>query len=99
MAISKWPYRAPGYKDPEARLDYEIDWSDWLSESETIVTSVWVVEGGVIEEEANTATSATAWVSGGIDGGMISVTNTITTNSVPLSRIDERTLIIRVKNQ
>jgi len=96
MAISKWPHRLSVPKDPDATLDYQIDWSDWLADGESIVTSEWVVLGATLVDEGSTATLSTAWISGGSVGAMISLTNRITTDSSPVARIDDRTLIIKV---
>lgn len=96
MSISKWPHKLTDPKDPDATLDYQIDWSDWLADGESIVTSEWVVSGATVDGEESTATISTAWLSGGAVGRSISLTNRITTDSTPVARIDDRTLIIKV---
>ena len=95
MSISKWPHKLSVPKDPDAVLDYQIDWSDWLADGESIVTSEWIVTGATIDSEESTATVSTAWISGGSVGTMISLTNRITTDNAP-ARVDDRTLIIKV---
>lgn len=83
-------------KDPDAVLDYKVDWSDWL-DTDTIVTSDWTVPTGLtLELETNTATIATAWLSGGTVATSYNVTNEITTAD---GRTDDRTITIKVKER
>jgi hypothetical protein len=80
-------------KDPEARLDYQIDWSTWLG-ADTISASTWSATSGItIDSDANTTTTATVWLSGGTLGQTYEVTNHITTAA---AREDDRTLFIRI---
>lgn len=65
--------------DPDAVLDYQIDWATWLG-TDTIATSTWVVPTGLTKgSDTKTATTATVWLSGGTVGQRYSVTNRITT--------------------
>jgi hypothetical protein len=97
-AISTWPHKVPEAKDPEAVLDYVIDWSDWLAAGEVVVDSIWTLEGdAVLGVDTFTDETATAWVSGGTT--TFHLTNSITTSSVPVARQDQRTLIIKVKDK
>jgi hypothetical protein len=81
-------------KDPDAVLDYQLDWSDWLPDGDTIATSVWSVPVGLTEDsDTNTTTTATVWLSGGTAGTEYQVANTITTAD---GRTDERTIKIKV---
>jgi len=84
-------------KDPEARLDYSFDWSEWLASGETITASTMTASVGItIDASSNTLTSATAWLTGGTSGHSYTVTNHITTSA---NRQDDRTLTIRVQNR
>lgn len=84
-------------KDPNAVLDYKIDWASWLATSETISTSTFTVSAGITKDsESNTTTTATVWLSGGTAGTTYTATNRITTNQ---SRTDERTIEIRVEER
>ena len=84
------------YKDPDAILDYQIDWSDWLG-ADTIVASTWTVGTGIIKDsDTFTATTATVWLSGGTVATSYSATNRIVTT---LGRTDDRTIQITVKNK
>lgn len=52
-------------KDPDAVLDYTIDWTAWLS-GDTISSAVWAVPTGLVkDQQSETATAATVWLSGG----------------------------------
>ena len=52
-------------KDPDAVLDYAVDWLRWLAGDE-IATSVWIVPDGLTRvSDAATTTKATVWLSGG----------------------------------
>lgn len=83
-------------KDPQAVLDYRIDWSEWL-DGDTISTSEWVVPDALtLESESNTTTAATVWLSGGINNGSYDITNEITTVG---GRTDDRTITIKVKER
>ena len=78
-------------KDPEAVLDYQVDWSNWLDE-DTIATSVWVAQTGLtVDSDTETTTTATAIVSGGTAGSTYTLENKITTAG---GLTDERTLYI-----
>lgn len=96
VAANKWPYTHRLPKDPDAVLDYQLDWSDWLVEGESIIALTVAVGGLVLETSAFTATATTAWVSGGAVGAAGEIEFRITTDSAPLSRIDDRTLILRI---
>ena len=81
-------------KDPNAVLDYAIDWSAWLAASETISTSTWTVPTGITQDsESETTTVATIWLSGGTAGVTYTVTNRIQTNQ---GRTDDRSFKVRV---
>lgn len=67
-------------KDPDAVLDYQLDWSEWLATGDTISASAWVVPTGLtLDSDSNTTTKATAVLSGGDLGVTYIVTNRITT--------------------
>lgn len=85
-------------KDPSAKLDYSVDWSEWLSDiGDTIATSSWAVSSGLTKTiETNTTVSATVWLSGGIPGVIYQATNHIVTAA---GREDERTITIRVQDR
>lgn len=85
-------------KDPAAVLDYELDWSTWLATvSDTIATSTWTADTGItVDDESNTTTTATVWLSGGTAGVTYSLVNRITTAG---GRTDERTITVAVRER
>lgn len=96
---NRWPYRHKESKDPNAVLDYQIDWTDWLTSGESIRSVEWVIVGATLVASVKTATTAIVWLSGGTVGVTISATCRITTDSEPVSRVDDRTLLITVAEQ
>jgi hypothetical protein len=84
-------------KDPDAVLDYRVDWTAWLQASETITTSTWILESGIVQNStSNTTTTATVWLSGGTAGTAYKVTNRVTTNQ---GRTDDRTIKVFVTDR
>ena len=78
-------------KDPNAILDYQINWATWLG-SDTIASSAWTVPAGITQTSAtNTTTTATIWLSGGTEGTDYDLINRITTVG---GRTDDRTITI-----
>jgi len=85
-------------KDPQAVLDYTIDWTKWLDEvGDSIATSTWIVPTGLTKvTETNTTKLATVWLSGGTAGTNYTVTNRIMTVA---GRTDDRSITIRVQER
>ena len=84
-------------QDPDAYLDYSIDWSNWLPEGDTISTSSWTADAGITTASAGHSTTATTvWVSGGTLGANYRVKNTIVTAA---GRINVRSVLIMVTRQ
>ena len=80
-------------KDPDAVLDYTIDWSAWL-DGDPISTSEWAVTTGITaDSDTNDTDSATIWLSGGTAGSSYAATNSIVTAA---GREDDRTIYIVV---
>jgi hypothetical protein len=83
-------------KDPDAILDYQINWATWLS-TDTIGTSAWTVPTGITKvSDTNTTTTATIWLSGGTADTDYRLVNRITTAN---GRTEERSIWIKVRNQ
>lgn len=83
-------------KDPNAALDYAIDWHAWLS-GDTIATSTWTVPTGITKtSDTHDTTTATVWLSGGSVGQTYQLTNTITTAG---GRTDERTFQLTIQDK
>jgi len=85
-------------KDPQAILDYSLDWGPWL-DGDTISTSNWVVASPLVIEsgtESFDSTTTVLFISGGTAGQAYLVTNTITTAA---GRTDERSFELRIRNR
>lgn len=80
--------------DPDASLDYSLDWSEWLSDGETIIESTWSIAKGsaTLSNSQVNASVTTTWLSDAAPPA-VSIKNRIRTS---LDRIDERTLDITV---
>ena len=83
-------------KDPNAVLDYEFDWSEWLALGETISSVTVTATGVTLDSSPNDTSSVTAWVSGGTAGTTATVACRITTT---MSRVDERTITLRIADR
>ena len=87
-------------KDPDAVLDYRIDWgADYLAEGELLAASEWSVApdeaGGItIGGSDFDASTSTAKAAGGVAGHLYNLVNRITTAA---GRIDDRSILIRVE--
>ena len=103
MALEKFTLRGSKYvidKDPNAVLDYTVDFSKMLVPLEDAITSATVtVTGGlVVDSVTYTDYTVTAWLSGGtitVEGAYASATFKFTTVNNP-ARIDERTVFFNV---
>jgi hypothetical protein len=92
-------------KDPQATLDYSIDWSDWLTANADVATSIWTVSSITgdptpLHLNANSIAAVTnvttVYIDAGSSGNTYTVTNKVTTTN---SLIDERYFRIRVQNR
>lgn len=83
-------------KDPQAKLDYGVDWSAWLA-GDMITASTWATDAGLsIEANSFTSTVTTVWVSGGTVGTSYKVTNHVTTQG---GRENEYSIVIVVQQR
>jgi hypothetical protein len=84
-------------KDPDARLDYQWDWSEWLAEGETITDAVITVPDGItLDEQIDADTTVTAWLIGGTDEEGYKLTCHIETSA---GREDDRSIYINVRER
>lgn len=87
-------------KDPQSRVDYAIDWSNYL-DGQTIAASLWSVTpdeaGGVaIETDSLALNRAAARLSGGKAGGIYRIDNRVTLSD---GSSDERSITLRVEER
>lgn len=84
-------------QDKDAVLDYSLDWADWLSAGDTIDTSVWAADAGVILTNQSTSGAITSvWVSGGTPGSWYSLTNSVVSAN---GKRDQRTIQLLITDQ
>jgi hypothetical protein len=82
-------------KDPNAVLDYTVDWGPYLTPlADTIASVTWITSAGLTKvSQINTTTTATAFVSGGV----LDTTETLTCRIVTAGgRTDDRTLSLKI---
>jgi hypothetical protein len=88
---SSW---APSYeKDPSDVIDYSLSWH--FLGTDTISTSTWTADGLTVDSSSTSGLVTTVFASGGTDGSLASLTNTIVTSS---GRTLQRTVYIAVKD-
>lgn len=86
-------------KDPNALLDFSVDWSPWLAADETVASAVVTVPAGLIKDRDETVMPTgliTVWLSGGTAGTNYDVGFRVTTNQ---GRVDERSMTIKVSQR
>jgi len=83
-------------QDPQAILDYTINWAPWLG-ADTITLSTWVVESPMSSEsESKTIDTTTIFLSGGEAGNNYIITNSVVTTG---GRRDDRSFEMRIRNR
>jgi hypothetical protein len=89
-------------KDPQAVLDYSIDWgAEYLGDGDLIADSAWSEspdepEGVAIVGSDFDASSSSVKAAGGIAGRLYKLVNRVTLDS---GRIDERSIVLRVEKR
>lgn len=83
-------------KHPEAVKDYQINWSDWMPADDFITSAAFTATpaGLTVESTDHTELTATVWLSGGTEGTVYAVKNTINTNG---GRIEVQEIEIQVR--
>lgn len=85
------------FKDPSDVLDYDIDYSDWITDGDTITTAATSVSPAselVVDSVQVSSPEVKVWVSGGEAGTTYTITVTASTTA---GRVKEETFKIRVK--
>jgi hypothetical protein len=88
-------------KDPEATLDYSVDWGAEYLSGDALATSSWTVSpaetGGIaIVSDRFDLLVATAQIEGGIAGRLYRLTNHVVTAE---GRSDSRSIMLRVEQR
>ena len=93
------PTKPKGIKDPDAVLDYPIDWSAWLADITDTYQSHTVINltGGLVEDSSTQTNGiVTVWLSGGTAGETASFTVRIVSAG---GRTDDRTFYLKIKER
>jgi hypothetical protein len=85
-------------KDPDAVLDYTIDWTAWLDDvSDTISSKTIIVPGGITNSTSTiVGKTVVIWLSGGTAGTTYQVVCRIVTAG---GRTDDRSIFIEVRER
>ena len=92
-------------KDPDSLLDYEIDWTNFLSDSDgnvidSLLSSTFIAPAGVTVRlnppSTFTSTNTRVWLEGGTEGSQYDVVNRIQTAD---GRVEDRFFRIRIKSR
>jgi len=89
-------------KDPEAVLDYAIDWgAEYLGEGDLLAASLWWVEpdepdGVAIAGDDFSPAVSTVKAAGGVPGRIYRLNNRVVTQN---GRIDDRSIVLRVEKR
>lgn len=83
-------------KDPDAVLDYQFDWSQWLASGETITSKTVTVAGVTLDSSPNDDTAVTCWLSGGTAGTTATCSCRITTSA---GRTVERSIDVLIRER
>lgn len=82
-------------KDPDATLQYTLDWSDYLG-SDTLASASWSAPGLTVNSSSATTTTTSVWLSGGTVGKVYPVRCRIQTAA---GAVDDRTFEIEVTHR
>ena len=84
-----------GVKDPDAVLDYPVDFSEWLADiSDTYASHTILVSSGLtLDSSSESGGIITPVLSGGVVGATESFTVRITTTA---GRVDDRTFFLKI---
>lgn len=79
--------------DPNADLDYSVDWTEWMYTDDTINASTWTITptGPTLTNSTFDDTTTTVWVDGGTGNVTYTLTNHITTAD---GREDDRSILL-----
>ena len=84
-------------KDPDAVLDYALNWVSWLEDGEIISSHVVTVGSGITKDsDSESSGVVTIWLSGGTHGSDYLVACKVTTS---MGRTDERSINIRCRER
>jgi hypothetical protein len=84
-------------KDPNANLDYMVDWTAWLGEDDLSTAQFIDASGALtIANVSHTPKTATAWISGGVVNETYTVTCRVTTAG---GRQEDRSFLLNIRER
>lgn len=84
-------------KDPDATLDYLVDWTDQLATGDYIVSAAVSVDPGItLHAQTFTSASHTIWLRGGVVNTRYKARSKIWTQG---NRVDERTITLIIRER
>ena len=84
-------------KDPDAKLNYTLNWSKWLDTGDTISSATWLADTAItIHSSSNTTTAATVILSGGKLAKKYRITCRVTTSN---GLIDDRSFWLQIRER
>ena len=86
MAAITWRQGLTLDKDPDEKLRFEFDWSDWLDAGEAVSTGTATATGVTLVTGSLSGSVYTAYVEGGTVGATGTVTCQVTTNSPQIAQ-------------
>jgi len=87
--------------DPDSKLDFSADWSDWLDSGVLITgTPVWTINptGPTLDGQVDITTKSTIFVSGCTSGVIYELSCKITTDAAT-AQIAERSITLRCEQR
>jgi len=85
-------------KQPNEVMDYDIDYTDWMAETDFLLSDITTVDGTGLVIDSSIIISnfvLKIWLSGGVDGATHKITARITTDD---GRVKEDEFRIRIKD-
>ena len=84
-------------KDPDATLDYMVDWTDQIATGDFIVSAAVSADTGItLHAQTFTSATHTIWLRGGTVNNRYRVRSKIYTQG---NRVDERTITVLVRER
>ena len=84
--------------DPDAKLDYSVNWEHWLDDDDAIDTSTWAITptGPTLSGSTHDDTGTIVWVDGCTSGTTYTLTNSIVTDD---GREDDRSITLHCEQR
>jgi hypothetical protein len=94
-----WPYKVKEPLDPQAVMNYGIDWTDWLPEDASIASTEWTLTNATRVHQAVDEGVSYVWLTPTVTSGTVTATCHVVLDTAPVSLEDDRTLLLTVKDR